>query len=166
MNPLELPLVAAIRRNHALEHATMNVLSERRPNLRLVGRSDWAGFTLYGMVDTDGVAAAVSTALQRLLAGESRLAIHPRCGTNVATGVVLAGLASYVALSSRRKSRWRKALRMFLGLIAALALAQPLGIKLQECITTSPDVTGLHVVSIRRQKQGLLIMHRIGTTQE
>jgi len=163
---LELPPIAAIRRNHALEHATINVLSERCPDLHLVGRSDWAGFTLYGAVDTDEVAAAVSTALQRLLAGESQLAIHPRCGTNVATGVVLAGLTSYAALSDRQRSRLGKALRVLFGLAAALALAQPLGAKLQEHITTSSNVATLRVVRIRRQERGRLIMHRIETAQE
>lgn len=167
MNLLEMPLVAAIRCNHALEHATINVLSERHTDLRLIGRSDWAGFTLYGLINTDEVKAAVSIALQRLRAGESQLAVHPHCGTNVATGVVLAGLASYAALRSKRRSSYlEQALQLVLGLGAAVALAQPLGTKLQERITTSLDVAGLRVADIRRLERGKVVVHRIETTQD
>ncbi len=166
MNLLELPLVAAIRRNHALEHATINVMSQKCLDLRLLGRSDWAGFTVYGPADRKAVEAAVSEALRRLRAGESQLAIHARCGTNLATAVVLAGLASYAAVKSRRRSRLERTLNVVLGVGAALVLAQPLGFKLQEHLTTSADVAGLRIVSIRRQERGALITHRIETTQE
>jgi hypothetical protein len=166
VNPLELPLVADIRRNHALEHATINVLSERCTDLNLVGRSDWAGFTLYGPVSTDEVAVAASIALERLRAGEGQLAVHPQCGTNVSTGIVLAGLASYAALRGKRRSRLEKALQLVFGLGAALTLAQPLGVKVQEHITTSTDVTALRVVDIRRLQRGKIIVHRIETKWE
>jgi hypothetical protein len=163
---LELPLFAATRRNHALEHATIHILSERHPDLRLVGRSDWTGFTLYGPVDTNELAEVLASALQRLQGGESQLAVHPRCGTNVATGMVLAGLASTAALSGRRRSRLEKTLQLALGLGAALALAQPLGAKLQEHITTSSDVANLRVAKILRLERGVVVVHRIETAQE
>jgi hypothetical protein len=160
---LELPFFAATRRNHALEHATIHVLSERHPDLRLVGRSDWSGFTLYGPVDTSELSEALASALQRLQAGETQLAIHPRCGTNLATGMVLAGLASTAALSGRRRSRLEKALQLALGLAAALTLAQPLGAKVQQRVTTSSDVANLRVVKILRLERGAAIVHRIET---
>ena len=40
---LDLPPVSRVRRNHALEHATMRVLTERQRHLRLVGRSSLGG---------------------------------------------------------------------------------------------------------------------------
>lgn len=166
MKLLELPPFVATRRNHALEHATIHILSERHPELRLVGRSDWNGFTLYGSVDTSELAEALASALQRLQAGESQLAVHPRCGTNVATGMVLAGLASTAALSGRRRSRLDKTLQLALGLGAALALAQPLGTKLQERVTTSSDVANLHVAKILRLERGGVVVHRIETAQD
>jgi len=163
---LELPFFAATRRNHALEHATIHVLSERHPDLRLVGRSDWTGFTLYGPVDTAELSEALASALQRLQAGEAQLAIHPRCGTNLATGMVLAGLASTAALSGHRRSRLDKTLQLMLGLGAALSLAQPLGAKVQERVTTSSNVANLRVAKILRLQRGTVIVHRIETAQE
>ena len=166
MKLLELPLFAATRRNHALEHATIHVLSERHPDLRLVGRSDWTGFTLYGPVETDELAEALDSALQRLQGGESQLAVHPRCGTNLATGMVLSALASTAALSGHRRSRLDKTLQLALGLGAALSLAQPLGTKVQEHITTSADVANLRVAKIMRLERGKAVVHRIETAQE
>lgn len=166
MKPLELPFFAATRRNHALEHATIHVLSERHADLRLVGRSDWTGFTLYGPVETNELSKALASALQRLQAGETQLAVHPRCGTNLATGMVLAGLASSAALSGRRRSRLEKTLQLALGLGAALSLAQPLGAKVQEWVTTSADVANLRVVKVLRLERGTVIVHRVETAQE
>ncbi|MBM4431441.1 MAG: hypothetical protein FJ026_14020 [Chloroflexi bacterium] len=166
MKLFKVPIVAAIRRNHALEHATMHILSQECPELRLVGRSDWGGFTLYGPVDTEKLAEAVTLAHQRLLTGETELAVHPRCGTNLATGVVLASIASYAVLNVKRRSGLQKALQLFLGIGAALSLAQPLGIKLQEHLTTSTQVAGLHVVQVTRQQRGTVVMHRVETASE
>lgn len=165
MNPLETPLVAAVRRNHALEHATLNILSEKHPHLRLVGRSDWSGFTVYGAVEIKELADTALAALHRLRAGEVQLAIHPRCGTNLAAGATLASLVTLAALSGRRKPRWMRTLELVLGLGAALALAEPLGVKLQELVTTSADVASLHITGVQRQEVGGLVMHRIITQQ-
>lgn len=163
MSLLELPLLAAIRRNHALEHATVNILSGKYLDLSLVGRSDWAGFTLYGPVSTDDAVSAVAEGLRRLRSGERELAVHERCGTNLATGVILAGLASRAALGGKRRTALEKAMRLGLGLGAVLVLAQPLGLAIQRRWTTSPDLAGLRVTSIERRERGGLVIHRIGT---
>jgi hypothetical protein len=165
LNLVDIWPFGAIRRNHALEHATIHVLSERLPNLRVAGRSDWDGFTLLGRVPTSQVEAAVSSALQRLRAGEGELAIHPYCGTNLATGLTLASLASLAALRGRRRPWWVKLLQLAVGLSAVLIVAQPLGGALQERWTTSSDIRTLRVAGIRRRDQGALVMHRVQTDQ-
>src|SRR5512142_1432673 len=92
-------LITRIQRNHGLEHATIHIVSRRNGNLSLVGRSDWNGFTLYGPVDTSEVKHAAQEALRRLRQGEAELAVHPRCGTVVATTGLLTGLAAFMAFS-------------------------------------------------------------------
>ena len=52
---LDLPAVARVRRNHALEHATIQILSERNSALALMGRSSLWGFYIYGDMDTEDV---------------------------------------------------------------------------------------------------------------
>lgn len=90
-----------VRQVHALEHATVWVLSDRYPsrktprdNQQLGGLSTDQGFYLYGPVNLAELHTSVRIALQRLNQGEWSLAIHPRCGTNLSVSlVVTAGLA-------------------------------------------------------------------------
>ncbi len=81
MRFLDHPLIDRVRRNHALEHATIHVLSRRYRDLHVMGRSTPNGFILYGDLPTDAVYEAAQEALERLRAGERHLAVHPACGT-------------------------------------------------------------------------------------
>ena len=161
MNILEIPLIATIRRNHALEHATIHVLTEHNPRRRLVGRTTVSGFYLYGEVETEEVAAAVSEALGRLQRGEHDLAVHPRCGTNLATAGVLAGLSSFVAMSGRSKSRLVKLPQILLAATIAVIAAQPLGLALQKHVTTLPQVERVTIEGITRQERGRVVVHQV-----
>jgi hypothetical protein len=164
---LHSPLLSRLRRNHALEHATIHVLNARYPNTTLIGRADGRGFYLFGELPTDAVQEAVRTALARLQAGERRLAIHPNCGTNFLTAGVLAGLASFFSLLGRKGNRWRDRLdRLPLAIavtILALVVAQPLGAAVQQRFTTEGDPGGLEVLSVKRLPRGRSTVHRIFT---
>ena len=81
-----------VRKNHALEHATIHVLEELVP-LKLSGVSNPNGFIIQGISDPYLVLHAAQEAKRRLLSGEKELAVHPRCGTTtVVTGLVFAVL--------------------------------------------------------------------------
>jgi len=166
MNILELPFIAAIRQNHALEHATIHVLTQRNPYLHLVGRTTPRGFLIYGDVETELVAEAASEALARLQAGETGLAVHPRCGTNIATAGVLAGLSAFAVASVRSKSRLARLPQILLATTVAIIVAQPLGLILQEYLTTSPRVEGVRIEKIIRQQLGKIVMHRVELGRE
>jgi len=56
----------AIRRNHAMEHATVHILAEHLPTLHVVGRTVPRGFFLYGDVDTQSLRQAAEEALTEL----------------------------------------------------------------------------------------------------
>ena len=166
MNILETPLIARIRRNHALEHATIHVLSEHNPRWHLMGRTTTHGFYLFGEVAAEEVAIAVSEALARLQRGERSLAVHPRCGTNLATAGVLAGLSSFVAMSGRSKSRLAKLPQIILAATIAVMAAQPLGLVLQEHVTTLPEVEGVTIEEITRQRRGQVVVHHVHLGQQ
>jgi hypothetical protein len=164
MSVLDIPLVSRIRKNHALEHATMHVLTRRDPRLSLVGSSDWGGYTIYGSVKTETLISAAEEALQRLQRGERDLAVHPRCGTVIASGGVLAGLAAFVVMLNRKQRNWWDRLpEVMLATTAALIIAQPLGLILQEYVTTSPKVGDLTIKKITGQQVGSLVLHRVET---
>jgi len=166
MNILEIPLIARIRRNHALEHATIHVLTEHNPRRHLMGRTTDRGFYLFGEAVAEEVAAAVSEALARLQRGEHSLAVHPRCGTNLATAGVLAGLSSFVAMSGRSKSRLAKLPQIVLAATLAVIAAQPLGMALQKHVTTLPEVEEVTIGEITRLRRGQVVVHHVYLGQE
>ena len=136
--------VLTLRRVHALEHATVWVLSQssgtataRADNDLLGGMSTDQGFYLYGRVNIAQLHHAVREALQRIASGEWDLAVHPRCGTNLSVGMLLtAGLAVGINLALPRGP-----ILQLLGLGAAAAaaaqLAPDVGALAQRYVTTA-----------------------------
>lgn len=161
----DIPPISRIRRNHALEHAAINLLSQRFPQTPIVGRSDTGGFYLIGDLPTDAVEEVSKQALERLRAGEHHLAIHQNCGTNIVTSGLLAGLASFAALAGSKS--WRDRLdRLPLALtgsLLAILVSQPLGTKAQQHLTTEANVGELEIVEIKRRQHGSTIIHRVLT---
>ncbi len=166
MSILDNPSVMRVRRNHALEHATIHILSQHHTVVQLAGRSSLSGFFVYGQVNTEELAAAASEALLRLQAGEVDLAIHPRCGTNIVTAGVMAGLSAFTVMSGRSRSKWDKLPAVIMAATVAIVLAQPLGAMLQSKVTTSPDVQNVRILGVRRQERGGMIIHHVETAQE
>jgi len=159
------PFLGRTRQHHALEHATLHILSRRFPDKPLAGHSDARGFWILGAVPTEAVEQAVAEALERLQRGEHHLALHPGCGTNyLATGglAALAGLFGFAG-ARRWRDRWdRFPLVVFLSMLA-LILGRPLGFWLQRSVTTDAHVQNLEVVSVRPTRRGRLPAHRVTT---
>ena len=155
------PLLDRVRRNHALEHATINVLTERHKGFSAQGNSTPWGFHLniYGQVDEDKIAAAVEEAYTRLKAGEKKLALHPTCGTVLLTTATMATLAAQAtfSLERRRQNQPFYNLAILLGALpvailavfVALIASRPLGMTLQARYTVDPELGDLRVTSIR-----------------
>ena len=158
---LDLPLILETRRNHALEHATLHMLA-RTHNQPMAGHSNPTGFFILGDIPTDDLRAAADEAHARLNAGERGLAVHPGCGTNLATSAVLASTFAWIPLRGRKSTLGRLAILPLAVAFAALgfSLARPLGPKLQERITTEADLGNLHITEIRFLRKGV---HRVIT---
>src|SRR5919108_4057478 len=104
---LNLPPYLATRRNHALEHATLKILEGKYKYKNLAGHSNPTGFFLFGDIAIADIRNAMDEAMSRLRAGERELAIHPGCGTNVATSMVLPATLAWIPFQSTRSLRWR-----------------------------------------------------------
>lgn len=163
---LNTPAVSRVRRNHGLEHATLNILAQAYPHSYLAGHSDVGGFWVVGDVPTEVLADAVGQALDRMNAGEKELAIHPNCGTNFVTAGAAAGLAAWLVMLTGGRGIRQKLDRLPLVIaMATLALiaAQPLGFILQARVTTSGQPGNLKVIEIMAEQQGRLQAHRVLT---
>lgn len=162
---LDLPLVLQTRRNHALEHATLHVLSARQPKKRLAGHSNPSGFFIVGDVALEDVTEAAIQALRLLRLGDRDLAIHDGCGTNYATTALLAGGLAWLGMRGAR-STYGRILRMpfAIGLaLAGTALSRPLGPRLQQSVTTEADMGELKIIQVRQTMRGRTSVHRVIT---
>jgi hypothetical protein len=163
---LDFEPISRIRRNHGLEHATLHILSERHPGRSFAGHSSTRGFWVMGEVSTEEIESAVKEAFQRLQAGEKKLALHPNCGTNFVTSGVFAGVAASAAMfGAGRRFRDKLERIPLAATLATLALifTQPLGMLLQERVTTSAQPGALEVVKIIPTKRGRVNAHRVIT---
>ena len=158
--------ISRIRRNHALEHATLHILSKKHPGKGLVGNSDARGFWVFGDVSTVKLQDAVDEAQARLRNGEHQLAIHPNCGTNFVTSGVMAGTAAWLGmLGSRRSLRDSiDRLPLVMSLVTvALILSQPLGPVFQARYTIDPKIGDMQVTEITHYKRRDIPVHRVKT---
>jgi hypothetical protein len=167
---LRLPFIQQTRRNHALEHATITIMATRLRNLRVAGRSDAGGFIIFGDVPTESIEQASEDALIRLKRGEHKLAIHPNCGTNLVTTAFMTSIAAMLGLTGAERRHWLGRLPLVMGLVIAAGLfSQPLGLALQEHITTDADPGNLEIVDVTRQTLTVpfmntpLVIHRVNT---
>jgi hypothetical protein len=155
-----------VRNNHALEHATLHVLQEKGNTARLGGISDMGGFWIYGDVGTETLLLAAREARERLMAGESHLAVHPNCGTNLAVGALAAGGLAWMGMWGTKGKFGRRLMRMPLAVLLGLVgyqVAKPLGPKVQEQITTNADVSKMEIVEVVRQDVMGNPVHRVTT---
>jgi hypothetical protein len=142
--------VDRVRRNHALEHATITIITERHPQVFLRGRSNRKGFYIFGEVDSGELLSAVNEALSRLHGGEVELAIHPRCGTNLAVAGIMTGLSA--AMASQLRPRQNRFSYAILASLASLMVAPQLGDAAQRHVTTLAELGDLRVLAVERRR--------------
>jgi hypothetical protein len=135
------------RRNHALEHATVNVLEQRYgQRIPMNGFAEQDGFIVQGAAAPEAVMAAAREGLRRLQAGERQLALHPRCGTNIVAGQLLSAVTFFAAmLLLGQVTLFNALLAVILAVAVARAFAVPLGMFLQRILTTSTDLSGVSI---------------------
>lgn len=163
---LDLYPISRTRRNHGLEHATLQILNQKYPKLSLAGMSTPQGFTIMGNITSEEVANAAIEALKRLRAGESDLAQHPNCGTNFAVPGAFAGLAAWLGTLGSGKSFKDKLDRLPLMMVlatTALLLTFPLGPLFQKHVTTAVDPLGLELERVQTSVRAGVKLHSVIT---
>jgi Domain of unknown function (DUF6391) len=135
-----------LRRNHALEHATIMVMMEREPGRKLNGFSTDDGFFVQGVRSISEVESAAREAMHRLQSGEKRLAIHRNCGTTIVAANLLAAIFFLLTLGLVLYLGVGNLYLMILGsVVLAFALRIPLSLLLQRFVTTDADLANAEV---------------------
>lgn len=138
-----------LRRNHALEHATIAVMMEREPGRKLNGFSNDDGFYVQGVRSLEEVDSAARAALDRLHGGEKRLAIHRNCGTTIVAANLLAAVTFIGVIAAGLFMGMGLGVEFYLllvaGMLVSLMLRVPLSLFLQRFVTTQHDLSNAEV---------------------
>lgn len=142
--------ILMLRQVHALEHATVWVLSEMQDknrldwdreaqpdNENLGGLSTDQGFYLYGQVNPIDLKKAVRQALHRFREGEWNLAVHPRCGTNLSVAMMVTGGLAFGIHLLLPKGPIEQLLGLGVAAACAFQVSPDLGLGAQKYLTTS-----------------------------
>jgi hypothetical protein len=134
-----------LRMNHALEHATINVIEEHYGPQQLAGFAREDGFFIRGPAEPHLIEEAARIGLRRLQQGEKDLALHRRCGTSMAAANFL---ASVVFLLLLFVTRHFTLFNVLLAMVAANLLGPFFGDWLQAHFTTRADVNNMTIVGV------------------
>ena len=143
----QMMLGGAVKQNHALEHATIVLLSRKYPEVRFAGISFAAGFFVFGDVPTEAILPAAQEALNVLRTTNPELAIHERCGTNLAVMGILSGLSAMTVARMRRP--YGTANNVILATTAAIILSRPLGLSVQRHVTTQTPNASMTITEVK-----------------
>ncbi len=143
----QMLLGGAVKQNHALEHATIVLLSRKYPDVHLAGISFAAGFFVFGDLPTETILPTAQEALTLLRTTSPELAIHERCGTNLAVSAMLTGLSAMLVARMRRP--YGTANNVILATMASMILARPLGLEVQRHFTTQTPSASMTITGVR-----------------
>jgi hypothetical protein len=115
--------------------------------VRFSGISFAAGFFVFGDVPTEAILPAAQEALNLLRTTQPELAVHERCGTNLAVAGMLTGLSAMAVSKLRRP--YSTANNVILASTAALVLARPLGLSVQRHVTTQTPNASMRILGVR-----------------
>lgn len=135
----------AVRRNHAIEHATVNVLEERYGSQLMDGCATPEGFRIRAAIDPALLLDAAREGLLRLQRGDRALAINQRCATALVLSHLTLGSSLITMLLTTQTV---SPLNLVLVLILSVFLTPKISRLSQRFLTTSMDVKGMSIGAV------------------
>ncbi len=131
-----------LRRNHALEHAAVNILEKEYGYSNLSGYATENGFYIMGVDNISNVLQAAEKGRQLMSRGEDNLAVHKNCGTsqlmiNFSSAIIFLFLLFVTGQFS--------IFYIIIALLLAHLVSSLLGRKVQKRFTTSSDVDQMQI---------------------
>lgn len=135
-----------LRKNHAIEHATISVLEDHFGSKGVFsGYAREDGFIIQGPVDILTLEVAARNALDRLKAGEKELAVHSSCGTGKAVGSFISGIIILgIFLFAGYLNIWT----IILSFLISAFVGPITGEIVQKLFTTMPEVKDMFIGNI------------------
>ncbi len=139
-----------VRKNHAMEHATINIIEEKSGLTALSGMAFENGFSIRGMIDPDEIIGISREAQRRLSSGEKGLALSRRCGTTI---VVVNTISAMIFILILLLTGKLTLIPVLLSLLAAFFLGPIASPWVQRFITTDPDVGKIEVTGVETRSR-------------
>jgi hypothetical protein len=141
----KIAINAVLRRNHALEHATINILERDYYYNNLAGYAEDNGFYIIGADNLYYVEEAARKGLDLLKSGYSELAIHKRCGTSLTVANFISAISFLILLLV---SGYFSIINVIISIIIANLLSPYFGGLVQKYFTTSLDIREIEIDSL------------------
>jgi hypothetical protein len=142
---IKIAINPVLRRNHALEHATINVIEEAYGPQQLSGLAKEDGFYIKGALKPAVIREAAEEGLRRLKSGEGDLVVHKRCGTSLAVANLLSAIIFLFLLFQTGNFT---IIYVFVAILFSNLLGPVLGKYVQKLFTTSTDVEGMVIEDV------------------
>lgn len=133
-----------LRKNHALEHATVNVLERKFGFKNLAGYAEDNGFYIIGADNIFLVEQAAREGLALMKSGKRELAIHDKCGTSISMVNFLSAVLFLILIFATGHF---SIVNILLAILVANLVGPLLGKYVQRYFTTSTDVAEIEIVS-------------------
>jgi hypothetical protein len=105
---------------------------------------------VFGEIPTEAVLPAAEEALGLLRTSQPELAVHERCGTNLAVSSMLVAASAMVVARLRRP--YGTFNNVMLATTAATILARPLGLLAQRYVTTQTPNASMRILGVKPMK--------------
>ena len=136
----------SLRKNHALEHATVNVLEEKYGYSNLSGLAEETGFYINGIISAADVESAAQEGLLRLQQGEKELVIHKQCGTSLTVANLVSAVIFILLLLVTGSF---SLLNMLFAIVISNFVGPQLGVWVQKKFTTSAQVANMEIDGVQ-----------------
>ena len=158
-------LTLNVRRNHAIEHATVSILTEQKIKSAVIGFAIPSGFIIYSKSNKDEILSAANHGLKLMKSGVSEISISQFCGTNLVVAALLTG-ASTILLGKILGKKSKNILNITNGFLLSALLSKPIGRIVQKYVTTDSNVKNIQIKNSASLKIGTFHINFISTTYD
>ena len=138
----QIAINSKLKKNHGLEHATINILEKEYGYTKLAGYAEENGFYIMGVNNTAYVEEAAKKGLELMKKGKNNLAIHKRCGTSMTVANFISAVIFLLLLFT---SGYFSLLNMIIAILIANLIGPYLGQLIQQKFTTTSQVKEMEI---------------------